>query len=66
MEILKPRYYKKIKAVPKDIEIFEVAEVKVECPNCKLQYTEHFNCDDEWHYIECDRCGTRYKYRVNW
>ncbi len=45
---------------------YECADIKVECPNCKLTYTEYANCDDNWHIVECDRCGTKYKYRYNW
>ncbi len=45
---------------------YECADIKVECPNCKAIYTEYANCDDDWHIVECDRCGTKYKYRYNW
>ena len=56
-----------IKEVEKRIlSKYEVVDIKVECPNCGLDYIEFANCDDDWHYIECDRCGTKYKYRYNW
>jgi hypothetical protein len=44
----------------------ECVDITVECPNCKLEYKEYANNDDDWHIVECDRCGTRYKYRYNW
>ena len=44
----------------------EVVDITVECPKCKLEYTERDNNDDNWHFIECDRCGTKYKYRYSW
>lgn len=55
----------------KEVEIksafrHECADISVECPNCKLLYKEYANSDDDWHIVECDRCGTKYKYRYNW
>lgn len=55
----------------KEVEIksalrYECADISVECPNCKLLYKEYANSDDDWHIVECDRCGTKYKYRYNW
>lgn len=44
----------------------EAVDITVNCPKCGLEYKEYNNNDDEWHFIECDRCGIIYKYRYNW
>lgn len=44
----------------------ESADITVKCPICGLEYTEYDNYDDEWHFLECDRCGKKYKYKYNW
>lgn len=58
----------KLEKVPKvdfkEILKYEVADVTVECPNCKLQYRDTVN-DDETHYIECDKCGKIYWYKMD-
>ena len=57
----------KIESIPiEEIYRYEVVDIKVKCPNCGLEYTEYNNCDDNWHIIECDKCGKKYKYRYNW
>lgn len=67
MEINKPRNYEKIEQVVTKLSpLYEVVDVTVECPKCRLEYNEYANCDDDWHYIKCDKCGTKYKYKVNW
>lgn len=66
MEInIKDNLYKeKIQKVPLEkCYRHEVVDITVKCPKCGLEYTEYDNNDDELHYIECDRCGTIYKYR---
>lgn len=50
----------------KIISRYECVDIKVECPNCGLDYIEYSNNDDEWHIVKCDRCGANYKYRYNW
>lgn len=59
----------KLEKIPKvefeEIFKYEVADITVECPNCRLQYEDTLN-DDESHYIECDRCGKIYYYKMNW
>lgn len=45
---------------------YECADITVECPNCKLTYKEIANSDDDYHIVECDKCGTKYKYKYNW
>lgn len=47
-------------------EIRTTADITVRCPKCKLPYTEYDCYDDDWHKVECDRCGTKYKYRDKW
>lgn len=56
-----------IKRVPlEECNRHEVVDITVKCPKCGLEYTEYDNNDDDFHYIECDRCGTKYKYRYEW
>lgn len=50
----------------KEANRHEVVDITVKCPNCGLEYTEYDNYDDDWHFIECDRCGKKYKYKYNW
>ena len=55
--------------LPVEIEkkyIRTTADITVRCPSCKLPYTEYDLYDDDWHTVECDRCGTKYKFRDNW
>lgn len=68
MEIgVKDIYKDKIQNVKiEEVYRHETVDITVKCPNCGLTYTEYNNYDDEWHFIECDRCGTKYKYRYNW
>lgn len=47
-------------------EIRTTADIMVRCPVCKLPHREYDEFDDEWHIIECDRCGQKYKYRTIW
>lgn len=66
MEIRTHNKLEKIQKVDfKEILKYEVADITVECPKCKLQYTDVCD-DDETHYIECDRCGEIYYYKFNW
>lgn len=69
MEI-KIRDYKQMEKIEqvelKECYRHEVVDITVECPKCKLEYTEWNNNDDEMHFIECDKCGTKYKYKYVW
>lgn len=60
--------YRKLKEIL-SVEIEEketrvATDITVRCPICKLPYYEYDAEVYDWHIIECDRCGTKYKYKV--
>ena len=43
----------------------ETVDITVECPKCGLKHTGYDIEDDDWHIIQCDSCGKKYKYKYN-
>lgn len=40
-------------------------DIKTKCPKCGLEYTEYNSNTEEPVYVECDRCGCKYKFTYN-
>lgn len=62
-----PSYRKLKEILSVEIENKETrvaTDITVRCPICKLPYYEYDTEVYDWHIIECDRCGTKYKYKV--
>lgn len=55
-----------IEAEIERVTMRQTADITTRCPYCKLPHTEYDEFDDEWHIIECDRCGRKYKYHKSW
>lgn len=55
---------KYIKVDKKDLLVnsYTAYDITTKCPKCGLNYTEHNSETEEMVYVECDRCGCKYKF----
>lgn len=51
----------------KDLLVYSYTayDIKTKCPKCGLEYTEYNSNTEEPVYVECDRCGCKYKFTYN-